>query len=107
MKRYLILGCFRESDGEKRRAARDKSFHPDKNFYPIGEGRILVAGDIEEGGFYAVVECEGPVEDYMADLIRQADVEVKPIGLCPKDCNWCPPFVIPPLREERERSFNR
>jgi len=94
MKRYLMLGHWHESDGEKRRAGRDK------NFYPVGEGRIIVAGDIEGEGFFSVVECEGPVEDYMADLIRQANVEIKPIALCPKDCNWCPPFVIPPLRDE-------
>lgn len=94
MKRYLILGHFKESDGEKRRAGRDI------NFYPIGEGRLIVGGDVEEGGFYIVAECEGPVEDYLADLISQADVEIKPIRLCPKDCNWCPPWVVPPLREE-------
>ena len=94
MKRYLILGRFHESDGEKRRAGRDK------NFYPIGEGRIIVGGDVEAGGFYIVAESEGPVEEYLSDLIRQADVDIKPINLCPKDCNWCPPMVVPPLRKE-------
>ena len=94
MKRYLMLGHWLESDGEKRRAGRDK------NFYPDGEGRVIVAGDLVGKGFFAVVECEGPVEDYMADLIRQSNVEIQPVALCPKDCNWCPPFVIPPLREK-------
>ena len=94
MKRYLILGKFIESDGEKRRAGRDK------NFYPAGEGRLIVGGDLEGGGWYIVAECEDPVEDYLADLIRQSDVEIKPVNLCPKDCNWCPPWVVPVLREE-------
>jgi len=94
MKRYLVLGRFYESDGEKRRAGRDK------NFYPSGEGRLIVGGDLEEGGWCIVAECEGPIHEYLADLIRQADVEIKPMKLCPKDCNWCPPWVVPVLREE-------
>ena len=100
MKRYLILGHWHESNGEKRRAARDKSFHPDKNFYPIGEGRLLSGGEREGGGFYIVAECEAPVEDYLADLISQADVEITPIVHCPKECNFCPPWVVPVLRKE-------
>ena len=94
MKRYLILGEFHESDGEKRRAGRDK------NFYPAGEGRIIAGGDLETGGYYILAECEIPVEEYLADLIRQSDVEIRPVRLCPNDCYWCPPMVIPPLREE-------
>ena len=94
MKRYLIRGYFKESDREKRRAGRDK------NFYPVGEGRILVGGEIAEGEFYLVAECEGPVEEYLADLISLSDVKIEPLALCPKDCDWCPPMVVPPLRKE-------
>jgi len=94
MKRYLILGRWKESDGEKRRAGRDM------NFYPAGDGRIIIAADLEERGWCIIAECEGPIEDYLADLIRQADVEIKPIKLCPKDCNWCPPTMVKPLRKE-------
>jgi hypothetical protein len=94
MKRYLIRGNFKESDKEKRRAGRDK------NFYPDGEGRILIGGDVETGGFYLVAECKGPIKEYLADLISQAEVEITPINLCPKDCYWCPPMVVPPLRAE-------
>ena len=94
MKRYLLVGKFLERDKEIRRVGRDK------NFYPSGEGRILIGGDLEEGGFYIVAECENPVEEYLEDLIQQADVEIKPINLCPEDCYWCPPMVVPPLRRE-------
>jgi len=93
MKGYLIRGQFKEKN-KKRRAGRDN------NFYPVGEGRILVGGDVDGGGWYMVAECEASVEECLADLISQADVEITPLSLCPKDCDWCPPMVVPPLRRE-------
>lgn len=91
----MVRGNWIESDGVKRRAGKPK------NFYPKGEGRIYLAGELETGGFYCVAECDGPVEEYLSDLIRQAKVEIFPVKLCPKNCDYCPPFVIPPLRSDK------
>ncbi|MHA2428412.1 MAG: hypothetical protein ACXADB_10350 [Candidatus Hermodarchaeia archaeon] len=47
-----------------------------------------------------VVECEGPVDGFLADFLTFADLEIKPIMLCPKDCTMCPePLLVEPLRE--------
>ena len=64
-----------------------------------GEGQLIVGGELEGGGFCIVAECEIPVEEFLADLISIADLEIKPMKLCPKDCKGCPTMVVPPLRE--------
>jgi hypothetical protein len=97
MKRYLVTGH------EKEGSMRDKEIEDGLRktaFDLAGEGRMIVGGEFEEGGFFFVAECEGPVEEFLADLLTVAYVEIKPIALCPKDCTKCPePMLVEPLRE--------
>jgi hypothetical protein len=99
MKRYLVTGHGKEG----KFAERDKEIEEGlrkTGFDLSGEGRMIVGGDFEEKGFYFVAECEGPVEEFLADLLAIAVVEIKPIKLCPKDCTKCPePMLVEPLRE--------
>ena len=100
MKRYLVTGHKKEDD---KSAERDKEIEEGirKTSFDLAEGgRIIVGGELEEGGFCMVVECEGPVEEFLADMLTVADAEIKPIALCPKDCTKCPePMLVEPLRE--------
>jgi hypothetical protein len=64
-----------------------------------GEGQVIFLGHFEEGGYCMIVECKGPPEDFLADFINMANAEIKPIGLCPKDCTAHPqPSLVQPLR---------
>ena len=100
MKRYLLIGHDKEND---KSAEREKDIEEGRRktaFDLAGEGRIIVGGELEEGGFFMVAECEGPVEEFLADLLTISNVEIKPIALCPKDCTKCPePMLVEPLRE--------
>ena len=99
MKRYLIVGREKEGGGfEERQKELDEGTR-EVGFELSGEGRLIVGGELEERGFCMIVECEGTVEEFLADLLTVADVEVKPIALCPKGCKGCPPSVVPPLME--------
>ncbi len=97
MKRYLVTG--HEKEGSTRRKDVEEGLRK-TSFDLAGEGQIIVGGELEEGGFCMIVECEGPVEEFLADMLTLADVEIKPIALCPKDCTKCPePMLVEPLRE--------
>ncbi len=97
MKRYLVTG--HEKEGSTRKKEVEEGLRK-TSFDLVGEGQAIVGGELEEGGFCMVVECEGPVEEFLADMLTVADVEIKPIALCPKDCNACPePMLVEPLRE--------
>ena len=100
MKRYLVTGHIKEGDKWPEREKEIEEGLRKTAFDLAGKGRIIVIGDLEEGGFFMVAECEGPVEEFLADLLTIADVEIKPIKLCPKDCTKCPePLLVEPLRE--------
>ena len=99
MKRYLVTGRAKE-DKKKEREKEIEEGTRKTSFDLAGEGQLIVGGELEEGGFFMVAECEGPVEEFLADLLTIADVEIKPIALCPKDCTKCPkPLLVEPLRE--------
>ena len=98
MKRYLIVGHGKEGKFEEREKELEEGTR-DVGFELAGEGRLVVGGELEEGGFCMIVECEDSVEEVMADMISIADIEIKPIALCPKGCKGCPPSVVPPLME--------
>jgi len=100
MERYLITGHEKEEGKfEEREKEMDEGLR-ETGFELVGEGQLIIGGELEEGGFYMVVECEVPIEEFLADLISIADVEIKAIGRCPKDCKACPPMMVPPLRKE-------
>jgi len=99
MKRYLVTGHAKEGKSGERSKEIEEGLRKTK-FNLTGEGRMIVIGELEEGGFCMVAECEGPAEEFLADLLTVADVEIKPIALCPKDCTLCPePMLVAPLRE--------
>ena len=99
MKRYLVTGRAKEGKSEER-AKEIKEGLRETRFDLTGEGRMIFQGELEEGGFCMIAECEGPAEEFLADLLTVADVEIKPIKLCPKDCTKCPePLLVEPLRE--------
>jgi hypothetical protein len=100
MKRYLVTGHEKEGDAFAERENEIEEGLRTTSFDLAGDGQIIVGGEFEEGGFFMVAECEGPVEEFLADLLTVADVEIKPIALCPKDCTKCPePMLVEPLRE--------
>jgi len=100
MKRYLITGHEKEGDKWPERLKEIEEGLRKTAFDTVGEGQIIVGGEPEEGGFFFVAECEDPAEDFLADLLTIANVEIKPIKLCPKDCTMCPePLLVAPLRE--------
>ena len=99
MKRYLIIGHGKEGKMAEREKEIEEGLRQ-TGFDFAGEGQAIVGGELEEGGFCMVVECEGPIEEFLADLLTIADIEIKPIKLCPKDCTSCPePMLVEPLRE--------
>ena len=99
MKRYLVTGHMKEDKWPEREKEIKEGLRKTA-FDLAGEGRIITIGDFEEGGFFMVAECEDPVEEFIADFLTVADVESKPIVLCPKDCTMCPEtLVVEPLRE--------
>ncbi len=99
MKRYLVTGHPKEDAFAERENEIDEGLRT-TSFDLAGEGQIIVGGEFEEGGFFMVAECEGPANAFLADLLTVADVEIKPIALCPKDCTKCPePMLVEPLRE--------
>ena len=99
MKRYLVTGNAKEG----KRGERDKEIKEglrETRFDLAGEGQMIFQGELEKGGFCMIAECEGPVEEFLADLLTVADVEIQTIALCPKDCTKCPkPLLVAPLRE--------
>ncbi len=100
MKRYLVTGHEKEGDAFAERENEIEEGLRTTSFDLAGEGQIIVGGEFEEGGFFMVAECEGPANAFLADLLTIADVEIKPIALCPKDCTKCPePMLVEPLRE--------
>jgi hypothetical protein len=101
MKRYLVTGHDKENEKSAERTKEIEEGRRKTSFDLAGDGQAIVGGEFEEGGFFMVVECEGPVEEFLADLLIIADVEIKPIALCPKDCTKCPePMLVEPLREK-------
>lgn len=99
MKRYLVTGHVKKDKVAEREKEIEEGLRK-TGFDLAGEGRMIFVGDFEEGGFCMVAECEGPAEDFLADLLTLADVEIKPIKLCPKNCTACPePLLVEPLRE--------
>jgi len=99
MKRYLITGHPKEGKREEREKEIKEGLRESK-FDLAGEGRAIFIGELEEGGFCMVAECEGPPEEFLVDLLTIADIEIKPIKLCPTDCNMCPEsLLVAPLRE--------
>jgi len=99
MKRYLVTGHGKEGKFALREKEIEEGLRK-TGFDLAGEGQAIVGGELEEGGFFMVTECEGPVEEFLADLLTVADIEIKPIALCPKDCTACPePMLVEPLRE--------
>jgi hypothetical protein len=99
MKRYWITGHMKEDEWSERKKEIDEGLRKTA-FDTIGEGQTIFIADLEEGGFCMVSECEGPPEDFLADFLTVADLEIQPISLCPKDCTMCPePLLVKPLRE--------
>ena len=99
MKRYLVTGLEKEGKMEEREKEIEEGLRK-TGFDLAGEGQIIVGGELEEGGFFMVAECEDPAEDFLADLLTIADVDIQPVKLCPKDCTACPqPLLVEPLRE--------
>ena len=99
MKRYWITGHIKEDKWSERKKEIDEGLRKTA-FDTFGEGQTIFIADFEEGGFGMVAECEGPAEDFLADFLTMADIEIKPIKLCPKDCTMCPePLLVEPLRE--------
>ncbi len=99
MKRYLVTGRAKEG----KRGERDKEIKEglrETRFDLTGEGRMIFQGELEEGGFCMIAECEGPVEEFLDDLLSISDYEIKPMKLCPEDCTLCPEsLLVEPLRE--------
>ena len=99
MKRYLVTGLEKEGKFEEREKEMEEGLRK-TGFDLVGEGQAIVGGELEEGGFFMVVECEDPAEEFLADLLTIADVDIQPVKLCPKDCTACPePLLVAPLRE--------
>jgi len=99
MKRYLVTGRAKE-DKKKEREKEIEEGTRKTSFDLAGEGQLIVGGELEEGGFCFIAECEGPVEEFLNDLLSISDYEIKPMKLCPKDCTLCPePMLVEPLRE--------
>ena len=99
MKRYMVTGHTKEGKGAERRKELKKGLRK-TSFDLSGEGRVIFLGELEEEGSCMIVECEGSAEEFLADYHTIADVEIKPIKLCPKDCTRHPqPSLVAPLRE--------
>jgi hypothetical protein len=100
MKRYWITGNMIDDKWAERKKEIDEGLR--KTAYDIiGEGQTIFVADFDEGGFGMVIECEGSPEDFLADFTPYANLEIKPIMLCPKDCTMCPePLLVKPLRED-------
>ena len=99
MKRYLVTGHLKEDKWPEREKEIEEGLRKTV-FDTFGEGQTIFIGDLEEGGFCMIAECEGPAEDFLADVLTFSDLEIKPIKLCPKDCTACPEnLLVEPLRE--------
>jgi hypothetical protein len=99
MKRYWITGHMKEDKWPERKKEIDEGLRKTV-FDTFGEGQPIFMADFEEGGFGMVVECEGSPEAFLADFIPFADLEIKPLQLCPQDCYACPEnLLVKPLRE--------
>jgi len=65
-----------------------------------GEGKLISCGEFEDGSFFILAECVNPTE-FLSGVIRLPTAEIRPVALCPSDCQGCPPsIVVPPLRSE-------